>query len=376
MAQLLRTQISDRAGISTRLERWRASHPKAGLLALVAEQDRTGVPILQSLCRDAGMPLVGAVFPEIHHNGCFHRDGALLILLDPMAACHPLVGLDADGDRQQQQIEALAAQIKAHLDGEQPATLLMIFDALVPNIASLLESLYLHLAESVHYAGANAGSETFQPMPCLFDGERTIGNGLLALLLRQHEGAVLEHDYRAPDRLIVASSTEGNRIISIGWQPAFDVYRQHIRQLYGIEVTRDNFYDYAVHFPFGILRADDEVLVRIPVALEEDGSLFCVGEVPEHGVLTLLEAPDKSSLRTPQHLANRLGRDCPQMFTFYCAGRRLHLGEASAADELQSLRQALGSPELFGALSLGEIGSSQRGGYPLFHNATLVCLCV
>jgi len=35
-----------------------------------------------------------------------------------------------------------------------------------------------------------------------------------------------------------------------------------------------------LHFPFGIIRANHEVLVRIPVALEEDGSLFCVGEVP------------------------------------------------------------------------------------------------
>ncbi len=374
MAHLLQTRIADAKRISTQLESWRASHPAGGVLALVSERERDGIPRLQALCRDAGMPLAGAVFPEIHRNGRFYRDATLLILLDPMADFARLVEFEGDSDRQRAQIEALAGEVRSRRDDGQPATLLLIFDAQVPNIGSLLESLYLDLAESVHYAGANAGSESFQPMPCLFDGERTIGNGVLALLLSRHEGAVLEHGYQAPDKLIIASSTEGNRIISIGWQPAFDVYREHIQQLYGIEVTRDNFYDYAVHFPFGILRADEEVLVRIPVALEADGSLFCVGEVPEHGVLTLLEAPAASSLATPQRLAGRLGIHSPGIFNFYCAGRRLHLGESAAADELNRLQQALDTPELFGALSLGEIGSSQRGGYPLFHNATLVCM--
>jgi hypothetical protein len=250
----------------------------------------------------------------------------------------------------------------------------MFFDALVPNIGTILEALYLQLAEAVHYAGANTGSETFKPMPCLFDSDRLIENGLLLLLLKQHQGAVLEHGYQAPDKLIAATSTEGNRIISIDWKPAFDVYREHIKCLYGIEITRDNFYDYAVHFPFGILRADDELLVRIPVALEQDGSLFCVGDVPEHGVLALLEAPQEAALNTVGLLADRLGQNQYPVLNFYCAGRRQHLGEDKAADELIRLGQALGTPPLFGALSLGEIGSSQRGGYPLFHHACLVCM--
>ncbi|MET0029450.1 MAG: FIST C-terminal domain-containing protein [Candidatus Thiodiazotropha sp.] len=374
MAQLLHTQHLASTEVSNQLEHWHQACPGAGILALVAEQDQPSVPQLQALCRNIGLPLYGAVFPEIHYNGRFHRSGALLILLNPMSDFAQLIEWSESQDDQSAQIAAVADTIRNRLVPDQPSTLLMLFDALVPNIGSLLESFYLQLAESVHYAGANAGSETFQPMPCLFDDQRLIGNGLLLLLLRPHEGAMLEHGYQVPDQLIVATSTEGNRIISIGWQPAFDVYREHIRALYGIEVTPENFYDYAVHFPFGILRADEEVLVRIPVALEPDGSLFCVGEVPEHVVLTLLEAPQGEALQTDRLLASRLGGEIPSLLTFYCAGRRMHLGETQAAEELQHLQTNLASTDLFGALSLGEIGSSQRGGYPLFHNATLVCM--
>ncbi|MET0090491.1 MAG: FIST C-terminal domain-containing protein [Candidatus Thiodiazotropha sp.] len=374
MAQLLHTQHVASTEVSNQLEHWHQTHPGAGILALVAEQDQPSVPQLQELCRNIGLPLFGAVFPEIHYNGRFYRNGALLILLNPMPDFAQLIEWSESQDDQSAQIAAVADTIRNRLVPDQPSTLLMLFDALVPNIGSLLESFYLQLAESVHYAGANAGSETFQPMPCLFDDQRLIGNGLLLVLLRPHEGAVLEHGYQVPDQLIVATSTEGNRIISIGWQPAFDAYREHIRVLYGIEVTPENFYDYAVHFPFGILRADEEVLVRIPVALEPDGSLFCVGEVPEHVVLTLLEAPRGEALQTDRLLASRLGGEIPSLLNFYCAGRRMHLSEPHAAEELQHLQTNLASTELFGALSLGEIGSSQRGGYPLFHNATLVCM--
>jgi hypothetical protein len=374
MTAYLYTNIAETDTLKQQLQQWHETSPDAGVLALVAELDGKQVSELQALCRESGLPLVGGVFPELHLDGRFYRQGVLLILLQPMADFHCMIEFGEDSDATILQVEAMATQIRDRLVDEQQASLFMFFDALVPNIGTILETLYLQLAEAVHYAGANAGSETFKPIPCLFDSDQLITNGLMLLLLKQHQGAVLEHGYQAPEKLIAATSTEGNRIISIGWKPAFDVYREHIKLLYGIEITPGNFYDYAVHFPFGILRADDELLVRIPVALEPDGSLFCVGEVPEHAVLALLEAPQEAALNTADLLAARMGQCQSPVLNFYCAGRRQHLGEEKAADELIRLRQALGSPPLFGAFSLGEVGSSQRGGYPLFHHACLVCM--
>jgi hypothetical protein len=374
MGAYLYSSFDDTKTLKQQLQQWRENSPDAGVLALVAERDGKQIPQLQALCRESGMPLMGGVFPALHLNGRNYQQGVLLILLDPMADYHCLIEFGEDSDATMSEIEAIAAQIKGRLADDQEATLLMFFDALVLNIGTILEALYLQLAEAVHYTGANTGSERFKPIPCLFDSERLIRNGLILLLLKQHEGAVLEHGYRVPEKLIAATSTEGNRIISIGWKPAFDVYRDHIKLLHGIEITHDNFLDYAVHFPFGILRADDELLVRIPVALEQDGSLFCAGEVPEHGVLALLEAPQEAALNTADLLAARLGQCRGPVLTFYCAGRWQHLGAEKADDELARLQLALDSPPLLGALSLGEIGSSQRGGYPLFHHACLVCM--
>ncbi len=364
----------DQADITQKLAAWRGAWPDCGVLALLAEADREGLPALRAACRETGVALAGAIFPALLHEGDFAAHGVWLLCLERM----PANFLIADLDTAVEPAEAIRAAVENALgDDGMPTTLLLLFDAMVPNIGTILESLYLRLADRVRYMGANAGSETFQPMPCLFDGERLLANGVLALLLQDDQGAVLEHGYLAPDELISATATAGNRIISIDWQPAFDVYRAHVRALYGVELTRENFYQYGVHFPFGILLASGDVVVRIPVALEQDGSLFCVGEVPANSMLTLVRAPAVDSQDTVDKLSRNLreqfgagaGHD---LLTFYCAGRRLHLG-AAARPELEQLRRRSGSARVIGALSLGEIGSLGEGNYPMFHNATLVC---
>jgi len=367
------TTALDALGIQ--LTAWREQYPQMGVMAFLPENEQSRLATIQGLFRDHAIPLVGAIFPAIIVKGRFHADGILLYCFDKMPRYLLQEGLAQEGKALAAACSTLAGEIAGQLgEDDESTSLFLLFDAMLPHIGQILEELYQELADQVHYMGINAGSESFQPMSCLFDDERLIQNGLLALLLPAHDSASLEHGYRVPEHLVAATSTEGNRIISIDWRPAFEVYAERVKAQYGVAITAENFYQCAVHFPFGIIRADSEVLVRIPVALMEDGSLFCVGEIPPNAVLTLLEAPQADSAHTAALLAGHFtappGDDA--LLTFYCAGRRLHLGSEAAQAELQTLGTRLNDARLYGALSLGEIGSSQRGGYPLFHNAALV----
>lgn len=137
-------------------------------------------------------------------------------------------------------------------------------------------------------------------------------------------------------------------------------------------ITVENFYDYGVHFPFGINRTDDEPLVRIPVAVQEDGSLYCIGEVPPNTSLSLLEAVPADSVETIDTIASHPQLTSGELvLNFYCAGRRLHLGK-EAHTELKVLGERLKPLTIMGAVSLGEIGNSITDSHPYFHNATLV----
>jgi len=357
------------------LRAWRADHPGMGVLALLPEAERAGVERLQAICRAESVPLVGGVFPALVRGRRFSTTGAWLLRFDEMPHVLLLPDLPREGDLAAA-ADALADDLKPHLGGSAELTLFLLFDAIFPRVGSLLDELYLRLSDRVHYMGANAGSETFKPIPCLFDAERVTQGGVLAVLLKGSRGAVLEHGYRVPARMIAATSTEGNRIIQIDWRPAFEVYQAMGHVLHGAEITRENFYSCAVHFPFGIVRANGIILVRIPVALEEDGSLFCAGEVPANSMLTLLAAPLVDSMHTVDTLVRGLGEAGPvagkDVLLFYCAGRRLHLGLPGAEEELRELERRSGATRVAGALSLGEIGSTSEWAYPLFHNATLL----
>ncbi len=361
--------------LEKQLAAWKSDLPKMGVLILLPEAERDSVPLIQRIFASQKVPLVGAIFPALTEGGEFRIQGAWLLRFDemPYSALYP--DLPQEPEEIRAAMDAITGDIKAHLGESRDITLFLLFDAMVPNIATLLDELYLRLANRVHYMGANAGSESFKPMPCLFDGSRIIQNGVLAMLLQPHRGTVLEHGYVAPAQVLTATSTEGNRILQIDWRPAFDVYREIARAVYKVEIDQQNFYQYAVHFPFGIVRANGMILVRIPVALEKDGSLFCVGEVPPNALLTLLKAPEVDSVQTIVALTEGLRAlgDVPgELLLFYCAGRRLHLGIKAAENELRLLAKHTGAAQIAGALSLGEIGGSSQWEYPQFHNATLV----
>ena len=368
----------DPDAVDALLARWQVGRPAMGLLALVPEAGQQHVPALQAACRARGIALAGAVFPALIADARFRTDGLWLLRLDTMVPAFLLPELEPDAGRAAARIsDAVEALLPAADGSAGRPTLFLLFDGLVPHIASVLDGLYLRLADRVAYTGANAGSESFQPMPCLFDQHQVVGNGVLGLLLPGDVASVLAHGYPVPERSMTATSTVGNRIISIDWRPAFDAYQEIIRDEYGIALTRDNFYQYAVHFPFGIVRANEEVVVRIPVALTDDGALLCVGEVPENAMLVLLRAPDAAAAGCVGPLVHALAgaqglEQGGQLLTFYCAGRRMHLGE-DALPELAQLSHDSAAARMAGALSLGEIGSTHAWGYPMFHNAALVC---
>lgn len=363
----MRHSALDAASIERTLDELFADHSEKGLVALLPEAEKDHLSRLQSACRDRGISLVGAIFPALVTPSGFITDGVWLLPIAPMPPCFLI--LAAGG------AEAIAREVRRGLQtlptGAAKPSLFLIFDGMLPNIASMLEDIYFSLANRVNYAGVNAGSETFQPMPCLFDQSQLIGDGVLGMLLPGDEPIVLQHGYAQPEHSMSATASQGNKIAMIDWRPAFTVYQEVIKAEYGIDLTPGNFYQYAVHFPFGVLRANGEVVVRIPVALAEDGSLICVGEVPENSLLVLLRSPEAGANACLERLISGLG-PAQALLTFYCAGRRMHLG-AAAEGELANIMAHAGVTEMAGALSLGEIGSVAGAGYPMFHNATLVC---
>jgi hypothetical protein len=356
------------------LDEWRGYGAAFHVLALLPEPEKIHVADLQALCRRTRVGLGGALFPQLIHDGALWNEG--IVLLRVAGAPAPLLLLDVAASEAVERVrDQVAAYVEDHLGETEDGALFSVFDALVPNIGTHLDSWYLSLADRVRYFGVNAGNERFVSEPCLFDGERFVANAVLLQLLPGHPGACLEHGYAVPAQAITATSASGNSIVQVNWRPALEVYREIMREQYGVAIDRENFYTHAVHFPFGILRADGEVLVRIPVALGDNGEIVCVGEIQPNSLLTLLDARAGSGTAAPALARDLLELGVPvaggDLLLFYCAGRRLHIG-AGLGDELAAVTRETAADRVAGALSLGEIGGARSDGYPLFHNATLV----
>lgn len=362
--------VIDQTAIDGEIRAWQEKNPDGGALFLVAEASAEFIPEIQSIANEHNFPVTGGIFPELVNQDRFSREGAIMLLIPTMPRYRILLKQDS------KQNTEVAEQICSLLDeniAPGKHALFMIFDGMIPDIGTFLNEIYLQLGDEVVYVGVNCGSETFQPVPCLFDNRQFLGNAVLTMVLENCADPVLEHGYTLPDNTIIATTTSGNRIKTIDWKPAFEVYQDIVKQQFGVDINRENFYEYAVHFPFGIVLADGECLVRIPVALDDSGSLFCVGEIPENSVITLLNAPEPGSVKTAEVIASKLDGSKEEVMLFYCAGRRMHMGEA-AAGELNSIVSASHAKSVIGALSLGEIGSFRAGAYPQFHNATVVAL--
>ena len=164
---------------------------EVGIFALVCEQEGdAAVALLQKAASDAGLPLIGAVVPGLIVGAKFQRQG---VLLGTFAATTPRQIFHFSYQDQHVTdlaIASLSDFITQHADENGADTLFLLVDAMIPKITSMLDQLYLDSGDQVNYVGTCVGSETFQPMPCLFDNQSFVEAGVCALVLHQHPGAM------------------------------------------------------------------------------------------------------------------------------------------------------------------------------------------
>ena len=362
--------------VDSTLQRWKEKWPAMSIMALLPKAEKSCVGLLQSVCNARAVALHGAIFPELLDASGFRKQGILLACMRSTPGSFLLEDIQQDGaPRMAAGIESLMRQ--APPTDASRGTLFTLFDAMLPNIGTLLNETHARLESAPSYIGVNAGNEAFQPMPCLFDNHRLVQNGVLGLYYPCAVKSAVHHAYEQSKSQWRATSASNNRIVTIDDQPAFEAYQKIIWDEYAVRLTKENFYDYAVHFPFGLITAVD-ILVRIPVALAEDNSIVCVGEISPESLLRVLKAPDLDASSCAQDIRtslqpNNLPATSTALLTFYCAGRRMHFG-AQAVEEIGHIQATMNQARLYGALSLGEIDTLEPWGHPRFHNAAVLCI--
>jgi hypothetical protein len=210
--------------------------------------------------------------------------------------------------------------------------------------------------------------------PCLFSNEGLLQEAAVLALLDLPSSIGVGHGWQPISGPYKVTESDRNRIVTLDWRPAFDVFREVVASFSLHQVTEDNFFDAAKSFPFGMGRLGAEMIIRDPVSVGAGKSLLCVGDVPRGSYLHIMKGDVDSLVRAAVE-AREIGLkgftgDLEGAVTLFidCISRVLFL-EEQFPRELEAV--ARGAPPLVGALSIGEIANTGRA-YLEFYNKTAV----
>lgn len=317
--------------------------------------------------KTAVFPIFGGIFPELINGKEKLTKGTIVVGLNVALSVHVISGLsDENADYEEMIDEAIP-------DLGEAQTMVIYVDGLSSRISSLVDGLFDVFGLEINYIGGGAGSLSFVQKPCLFTNQGLIQDSAVLALMELQCGIGVSHGWESVGNTFKVTEVERNVIKSLDWKPAFEVYRQVVEEVSGQTFNDDNFFDIAKGYPFGINRAGSERIVRDPIALGDDGSMICVGELPPDSYVDILAGTTKGLISAAETAMQRgqdafAGKTAVSALFIDCISRVLFL-----EDEFPLELEAVSASSLpfVGALTLGEIANSGDD-YLEFYNKTAV----
>jgi len=339
-----------------------------GLLILACEKNGFDKSVLDPWLDRLPVPVIGGIFPNVVWGQELLSRGSLVVGLEVGIEVYTVGRLSdptADYD------ELLEAQFQ---EREGIGTMLVLVDGLSHRIASFIDSLYYTVGLQCNYIGGGAGALSSSQRPCLMTNMGLIQDSAVLARLDTRSGVGAKHGWNHFSGSYEVTGVEDNKVKTLDWRPAFEVYRAAVEAQSGKRFEDYDFIELALNHPLGVDRIGTEVTLSSPLSTDENGALTCVGEIPLYSyvdilngdVESLVQAAGQALEEAESQLETRSGNEVVLLMDGI--SRSLCLRE-DFAKELAALNR--GPAQLVGALVIGEIGNNGMG-YPDFHNNTTV----
>lgn len=312
-------------------------------------------------------PIIGGIFPQIINQKHCQTTGAILVGLTIPLQIQTL----PLGHNQEANFTDTLEQNFPEVYSEQ--TLLVFTDGLAQGCALLIEQLFNHFGLDNNFIGGGAGSLSLEQRPCVITNAGLQQDIAILGMTAQRAGVGVAHGWEPITEAYRVTESTGNTIISLNWQPAFEVYQEVIKQHAKLSITEENFFEVAKAFPFGITKVNAELVVRDPI-ITKDKQLVCVGDVPQGSFVHILTGDLESLSAAATEAKNRALASMPakapikwQLF-IDCISRVLFM-EQQFDCELENV--SIEQVPMVGVLTLGEIANNGQD-YLEFYNKTAV----
>ena len=279
-------------------------------------------------------------------------------------------------------VRAAGADIAHALDdlGDVSHRVLMILaDGLVGDLQELVRGAYDVAGALVPLVGGCAGDDGHMQQTFVISGGQVVTDAVVGVALGSPApfGIGIRHGWRRIGEAMLVTGSVGTRVLSFDDEPALDVYLRRLNAPEHVRTDPAAFTEFAMTHPIGMSRRSGEEVRFIAGADFEERSIQCIAQVPQGGVVWIMEGDDASVLdATREACADALdaldGAQPVAMVAFDCIARRGVLGDAGIGDEVQLISAAAAGAAVAGFYTYGEIARTKGTGG--FHNQTLVVL--
>ena len=255
---------------------------------------------------------------------------------------------------------------------------LVMTDALAGHADAVVEELTLATRGNYRFFGGGAGDDGRFQKTHVFAGTEAVTDAVVALemLSTQPIGVGVSHGWIAGSEGMRVTDVQGTRLIGLDGIPAADAIADYAVAT-GQKFDRSNPMPFFLHNILGI-RDDGNYRLRVPLAVNDDGSVALAAEVPSGSIVHIMKSTDQSAIMAAEQATRSAisalnGATPHAALVFDCVATRLRLGNAFD-DELRACAEMLHPAKFVGCNTYGQIARAE-GQFGGFHNCTAV-VCV
>jgi hypothetical protein len=328
-----------------------------------------------------GVPLIGCSSSSaIHPHGPQHDSVVVTALGGSGIAAAAALGRDAATGRRE--AGAAAARCVAEIPESEHRVLILLADGQVLNHEEILAGVYGVVGASMPFVGGAASPDPDGGQAYVMYGTEVVTGGVVGAALASDGpfGIAVGHGWRRVGEPMMVTHSASGDVYTLNDQPARAEYLDRLGAPSEAYTDPEVFMDFARTRPIGIRRRSGlEIRDVGSDRFVAEGWLRSNGEVPEGGVVWLMEGDAETGLRAAgdtchEAVAALGGHPAVGVLAFDCVSRRRLLGDDRVQSSVARMRDSAGGAPVAGFYTWGEYARVR--GITGYYNQTLVILAV
>jgi len=250
------------------LQKMESSSEVKSILILMTDDGVCDPEFMNPVLSTFSKSIIGGVFHEIIVDSVRKDIGALLLPLN-FELKTQLFELSADESQFYSKMEIVFSE-----NMPDTGSVFVFEDAFVDGKTAFVESLFNFFGSNFKFLGAGCGSYAFKSFPCVIHNSGVFSNMGVIGVTSEPVSLGVAHGWLSISSPMKVTETESTKVLTINWEPAFDVYKRIVEAHSHRTFDDTNFLDIAKSYPLGLVKIDGEMVVRDPIKTEDGCLLF------------------------------------------------------------------------------------------------------